>query len=77
MKRRWDRIMEDIKSGVNDAKLKKRYGLSGDVLAVYRKYAKYARFDADGGYVGYASAETASAMASLNQFLDALSPGIG
>lgn len=33
-KLRWDRIMEDINGGANDAWLKKRYGLGGDTVAV-------------------------------------------
>lgn len=66
-KLRWDRIMEDINGGANDAWLKKRYGLGGDTVAVYRKYAKYMRFSGDGTYVDCVSAEAISAMASFNQ----------
>lgn len=45
----------------------KRYGLGGDTVAVYRKYAKYMRFSGGGTYVDCVSAEAISAMASFNQ----------
>ena len=67
MKRRWERIMEDINAGADDAQLKRRHGLGGDVIPVYRKYARCMRFDAAGEYVDCVSAETLSAVASFNQ----------
>ena len=48
----------------------KRYGLGGDTVAVYRKYAKYMRFSGDGTYVDCVSAEAISAMASFNRLAD-------
>ena len=72
MKRRWDRIMEDIKAGVDDALLKKRYNMTGDTVDVYRKYARRMRFDSVGEYVDCVSTDAIVAMASFNRLADTL-----